>query len=70
MDRCPWAITFGVTLTTRCFLPAGHGVDNKMQLAHLGRGLIRFSYQKIEWFPGDRREFETERTDDHAWEQS
>lgn len=59
--RCPWAIQFG-GLATRCkkFLP-GHG--NK----HVGRGLEEFPYQEIEWFRGDRREFQTDREDFYTW---
>ncbi len=69
-ERCRWAIRFGVTLHTRCKREAGHGVDNHGdQLAHKGRGLEEFSYQRVEWFPGDRREYETDRSDDFAWEQ-
>ena len=54
--RCPWAIAFG-TLATRCYL-APHGGS------HHGHGLA----QIIEWLPGDRREFQTDREDVYAWE--
>jgi len=60
--RCPWAIKFGVMLTTRCQWDAGHDGT------HMGLGLAEFPYQKIEWFAGDRREFHTERRDHFAWE--
>jgi hypothetical protein len=73
-ERCPWAIGFGTTLHTRCSLPDGHNELN-MELAgehfagHEGRGLAEFPYQRIRWLRGDRREYETERDDVHAWEQ-
>lgn len=62
MNRCRYAINFGLTLTTRCMLAEGH--DD----IHVGKGLEQFSYQTIEWSPGDRREFQTDRGDEHAWE--
>lgn len=77
-ERCPWAIKFGTTLHTRCMLPASHG-DAPTEVAvrlpenssrHIGRGLEEFSYQRIEWIPGDRREYQTERADEYAWEES
>lgn len=61
--RCPWAIKFGAKLTTRCQWDLDH------EGSHLGHGLAEFSYQTIEWFPGDRREFRTDRRDHFAWEQ-
>jgi hypothetical protein len=61
-DRCPWAIKFGVTLHTRCRLPKGHAPG------HEGRGLVQFPYQRISWFEGDRREYQTERENKNAWE--
>lgn len=61
-ERCRWAIKFGTTLTTRCHLTDGH--DGM----HEAKGLAEFSYQRIQWLAGDRREFETDRTDIHAWE--
>lgn len=64
MGRCRWAIHFGVALHTRCFKPAGHGPD------HVGQGLEQFTYQRIEWIAGDRREYETDRPDDFAWEET
>lgn len=69
-DRCPWAVKFGVTLTTRCIRGAGHGVDapDDHETLHEGRGLPQFEYQRIQWLPGDRREFKTTRDDKHAWE--
>jgi hypothetical protein len=36
--------------------------------SHIGKGLKEFDYQRIEWFPGDRREYETDREDEFAWE--
>lgn len=60
--RCPFAIRFSTTLVTRCFLNPGHGN------VHIGRGLAEFPYQKVSWYAGDRREFETDRDDEHAWE--
>lgn len=69
-ERCRWAIGFGPTLHTRCARPAGHGVDNPADTEtwHEAKGLAQFPYQRIEWMPGDRREYESDRTDDHAWE--
>ena len=63
-ERCPWAIRFGVTLTTRCYWVIGHDGP------HEGKGLAEFAYQRVSWLRGDRREFLTERTDEHAWDDS
>ena len=63
MKRCASAIKFGTTLATRCHLDAGHGD------LHEGRGLAEFPYQRISWLAGHRREFTTDRDDEHAWEQ-
>lgn len=60
--RCRLAIKAGTTLTSRCHLVAGHVGS------HESRGLIEFPYQRWEWLPGDRREFETDRDDLYAWE--
>jgi len=60
-QRCPWAITYGVRLTTRCALLEHDGM-------HTGYGLKRFPYQRVHWAPGDIREFLTERTDEWSWE--
>lgn len=53
-DSCPWSIRWGVfdESVTRCDKTAGHGGP------HEGPGLPEFSYQRIEWFPGDRREYQ------------
>lgn len=64
--RCRWAILFGLTLHTRCGKAAGH--LERGDGAHEGRGLARFADQSVMWLPGDRREYETRRTDTHAWE--
>jgi len=37
-------------------------------VAHEGPGLAAFPYQRIEWYPGDRREHLEVRTDTSAWE--
>jgi hypothetical protein len=63
LDRCPWAIKFGTSLTTRCQKEDGHHGEK-----HEGKGLQEFAYQRISWFAGDRREFKTERTDEFAWD--
>lgn len=63
-ERCPWAIKGGTTLTTRCMLPPH--LDHSLE--HIGRGLAEFDYQRWHWYAGDRREFRTDRTDEHAWE--
>jgi hypothetical protein len=56
-------------MATRCILPAGHGVDNPPpDWWHQGKGLSKFPYQRIDWMPGDRREFESDRDDEFAWE--
>jgi hypothetical protein len=60
--RCRWGIKFG-TLHTRCNKAAGHESEQ-----HIGRGLAAFPYQRIEWFAGDRREYQTDREDANAWE--
>lgn len=57
------AIHFGVWLHTRCMLEAH--TDER----HLGKGLAESDYQRVEWFAGDRREYETDRNDEHAWEE-
>lgn len=71
--RCPWAIEFGTRahgpkgpMGTRCKLEAGH-VNDAGHVEHEGRGLPAYRDQRIFWYAGDRREFETERTDDWAW---
>jgi len=51
-----------VTLDTRCFLDDGH--DGM----HEGKGLAQFDYQRMSWFPGDRREYRSDRPDECAWE--
>jgi hypothetical protein len=65
--RCPWALRYGVTLVTRCIDGAGHlgsaGVGQ-----HIGRGMEAYPYQRVQWWPGDRREFTTERNDRFSWE--
>lgn len=65
-ERCPWAIKWGVTLHTRCMLAPDHTSNGGM---HQGRGLEQFSYQRIEWLPGDRREYQSSRTDEYCWEE-
>lgn len=73
-NRCPVAISMGWYperstsppetrgLHTRCMLEAdGH-------TEHQGKGLAEFDYQRWQWFTGDRRAYETDRTDDRAWE--
>ena len=60
--RCPWAVAFGPTLRTRCIRQEGHAG------MHEGPGLERFAYQHISWLPGDRRQFQSSRTDEVAWE--
>jgi hypothetical protein len=35
---------------------------------HIGKGLPQFDYQRWEWFTGDRRTYQTERTNNAAWE--
>lgn len=66
MKRCPYAIKAGITLTTRCMEDDSHLLDERN---HVGKGLAEFPYQRIEWLPGDRREFITERDDEFAWEE-
>jgi hypothetical protein len=64
--RCPWAVQIG-KLATRCHKRVSHAHGDP---SHEGSGLSQFPYQKIQWFPGDRREFETDREDLFAWEGS
>jgi hypothetical protein len=61
--RCPWAIKYGVTLVTRCMRENGH------EGSHVGRGLVQFPYQTVEWFEGDRRQFISERPDEYSWQE-
>jgi hypothetical protein len=64
MNRCPWAIKFSACLHTRCMKEdPGHEGE------HEGRGLAQFSEQRITWYPGDQREYLTERDDEHAWQE-
>jgi len=35
---------------------------------HIGKGLAQFDYQRWQWFTGDRRTYETDKTNEHAWE--
>lgn len=58
--RCVMAIAMG-NLHSRCFYKPGHGGP------HEARGLKKFPYQRIKWFQGDGREYQTERTDEWAW---
>ena len=51
MNRCPWAIKAGVTLTTRCTLTEGHAEAVPREPQHVGRGLPAFPYQRIMWLP-------------------
>lgn len=62
-DRCPWAITYGVVLTTRCFKALGHE-----DVTHSGRGLRQFPDQVVSWIAGDRREFMSDIEDSYTWE--
>jgi hypothetical protein len=66
--RCEYAIHFGITLHTRCMLPADH-VKRKATVKHIGGGLSHFPGQTLEWLPGDRREYVTDRTDKFTWEE-
>lgn len=58
-DRCVYAIKYGTTLMTRCMNKKGHNGP------HVGKGLKKFPYQRIEWFAGDGREFITDK--DYQW---
>jgi hypothetical protein len=74
MARCGSAICLGwhpgvttepkdtVGLHTRCSL------EDDGHREHVGKGLAQFDYQRWHWFPGDRRCYISDRTDDHAWE--
>jgi hypothetical protein len=62
--RCTWAINIGGTLHTRCLLEVDHGTV--LHPMHTARGLTEPT--RISWFPGDRREYITDRQDEHAWE--
>lgn len=59
--RCPYAITFGVTMTTRCDRPPHHDPH------HEGPGLEECPGQRVSWLAGDRREFTTSRNDRYTW---
>jgi hypothetical protein len=49
-------------LHTRCSL------EDDGHKEHIGKGISQFDYQRWHWFTGDRRLYESDRTDDHAWE--
>lgn len=66
-ERCDWAIKWGVTYHTRCMRDA-HDVPTDG--AHTARGLAEFPYQLITWYAGDRREYQTDREDEHSWEET
>lgn len=67
--RCDMAIHFGGPLHTRCGKPVSHvSMPLQNDKWHQGRGLPDYPAQKITWFPGDRREFSTDREDEFAWE--
>jgi hypothetical protein len=61
MTRCRWAIDLE-TLASRCALDE-HPADRK----HEARGFPQFPDAGITWQPGDPREFQTDRPDEHAW---
>jgi hypothetical protein len=75
-DRCRTAISLGwypgvatvpadtAGLHTRCIGDANDG-----HTEHEGVGLPQFArYQRFHWFTGDRRCYETDRTDEVAWD--
>ena len=74
MTRCATAISLGwypelaslpsdtKGLHTRCML------DSDGHTHHIGKGLPQFDYQRWKWLSGDRRTYQTDRTDDAAWE--
>lgn len=75
MSRCTVAISLGwypgirqspatvPGIHTRCMLE-----DDDQHTEHIGKGLPQFDYQRFQWFTGDRRTYETDRTDVAAWE--
>lgn len=63
LERCPWAIKFGVGYVTRCLRPADH------EGTHEGGGLAQYPEQRVEWYRGDRREFTSDRADVHSWKE-
>jgi hypothetical protein len=67
VTRCRSTIDLG-GMATRCRLEEGHGSSATGQWFHQGRGLPQFPYQRIDWMPGDRRETESDRDDEFAWE--
>jgi hypothetical protein len=74
-DRCRSAISLGwypglitapadtAGLHTRCSLDDGDGHQE-----HVGKGLAVYDYQRWHWFTGDRRTYETDISNEHAWE--
>lgn len=58
--RCPYGLNYG-SLSTRCMFKPGHNGP------HEGKGLRKFTYQRVRWFAGDGREFITERNDEFSW---
>jgi hypothetical protein len=49
-------------LYTRCML------EDDGHTEHVGKGLAQFDYQRWTWFTGDRRTYESDRSDERAWE--
>ena len=61
--RCRMALAVDGTVpwATRCRLKPGHNGP------HEGRHLSELPYQKVKWFHGDGREFQSDRDRAFAW---
>lgn len=73
--RCRSAISMGWYPEVRTKQEDTRGLHTRCSLntvpahnEHIGKGLSQFDYQRWHWFDGDRRLYETDRTDEHAWE--
>lgn len=65
--RCRSAIHISPTLATRCLL-FDDEMAHEARGGHIGRARTDTPTQRIQWLPGDRREFLTDRPDVYAWE--
>lgn len=62
-DRCRKALVMDDTLATRCKLNRDHAGP-----IHIARGRAELPDQSVRWLDGDRRQFDTDIPDRHAWE--
>ena len=62
--RCRWACTYKGRLTTRCLM----NVETP-HTDHVGMGLKQNVDERIYFFDGDPRMFETDTPETYAWEE-